>query len=292
MKKLLLGAGALMCVSSAAVAGPNTGILAVIQAEGVVYTSDIDDYCGASSLPSCEQAVSSYNGTDTIVLNTVAFFVGAPRLAGTIFGIEYPETDLFIVDFGACGDFELTTNGWPASGEGTAVTWGTAQTTLATQIYWFAGYNYYGNSISFDLTLHPNGGGAAFADDDVPSNVDQAVALGSFGFGGNPGDVPCIVNTVGACCDRCGECTIVTRDECEDVGSDYLGDDTLCDPSPCAIFLGACCFDDGSCQYLNICDCEDAGGDFKGVEIPCDPDPCVIVPTVDASWGQLKGVYR
>ncbi len=293
MKKMLLaGLGALISVAPGAIAGPNNGILALIQAEGVVYTTDIDNYCGASAIPPCEEAVSSYGGTDIVVLNTVAYFVGSPRLAGVIFGIEYPETDFFLADFGPCGDFELFTSDWPASGEGTAITFGAAQTTLATHLYWFAGYNYYGNAVSFDLTPHPTGG-AVFADDDVPSNLDEVVALGSFGFGGLPGNVPCLVeDVVGACCDdRCGGCVVVTEEECG-AGSSYLGDDTLCDPNPCAFEFGACCFDDGQCAELIPCECEDAGGVFQGDGVLCEDADCMVVPTIEASWGQLKSVYR
>lgn len=55
---------------------------------------------------------------------------------------------------------------------------------------------------------------------------------------------------------------------------------------------GACCFDDGSCAILNEADCSSSGGDYVGDESTCVPSPCSVVPTVERSWGQIKGLFR
>ncbi len=275
------------------IAGPNNGVLTLID-PGIVYSeSDGDDYCSFVPTPSCEEAVVTSDRTDLIILTVVAYLGGSPRLSGLTFGIEYPDDEIYFLAWGSCADFELPTSRWPESGEGTALTWGSPHTTESVEVYWLAGYNYYGNSNSIDLIPHPTQG-ANFADDDIPSNLDPILALGSFGFSGNPGNLPCVVvEDPGACCDECGECFLVLLEECDDIGGLFQGKGTSCDPNPCTQPVpGACCFFDGRCEFLNPCICESDGGHFQGGDILCDPDPCVANPTFETSWGSVKGKYR
>ncbi len=54
----------------------------------------------------------------------------------------------------------------------------------------------------------------------------------------------------------------------------------------------ACCLADGSCVLLTEGACADLQGDWLGEGTVCDPNPCPIVPVEQASWGQIKAVYR
>ena len=74
----------------------------------------------------------------------------------------------------------------------------------------------------------------------------------------------------GACCID-GVCDIETQYDCENSGGVYQGDNSECDPDPCA---GACCAEDGTCDdTTNESDCEDAGNTWMSGET-CDPNPC------------------
>jgi hypothetical protein len=292
MKKVLLAAAALACMGGTALAGVNAGgSLILALANGVEYTTDIEDYCGATGLQACGDAIAQTDGTATVVIGVLAAFpsVGSPRLAGVTFGWAY-GSEITLANQGNCGDFELATAGWPASGEGTAVTWGTAQTSTLTDVYWVAAYNYYGNPNTLDLIPHPSQG-AFFADDSVPSVLDPIAALGSFGFS-TPGNVPCPADVApGACCFADGSCVVVFRDECAAAGGEFQGDGSACDPNPCPQpATGACCVGE-ICSVRTAAECDAAGGSYLGNDVPCDPNPCVV-PVEETSWGSIKGIYR
>ncbi len=324
----LLGAAA-----STALAGPNAGGTLILHSNpALVYCSDTPSYCGQSGLTSCDAAINHKDGADTALLFALAAFSSSasPRLSGITFGITYPD-GLSLVAYGACGDFELATAGWPSSGEGTAVTWNSARTTQLVDVYWFAGYNYYSPTPSvLALTPHPTQG-AMFADDSIPSILDPIAALGSFGFD-TPGSTPCPGAAVpGACCFADGSCTVLNETECGDAQGTFQGPGTNCDPNPCAQPLGACCHLDGTCEVLSagacnehgdewfggatcdplpcaplgaccfdggICEilpedhCVEDGGVYQGDNSACDPDPCTPVPTQTKSWGEIKHNYR
>lgn len=95
----------------------------------------------------------------------------------------------------------------------------------------------------------------------------------------------------GACCFQDGSCATTTRDECLAGGGNYLGDGTTCDPNPCPQPVGACCFADGSCQTLPESECLSGGGTFYG-GVTCDGFQCPAVPTIEKTWGGVKGIYR
>jgi hypothetical protein len=294
MKKVLLAAAALACIGGTALAGPNAnGSLIVALADGVEYTNDIENYCGATGLQNCLDAIVQFDGTSTVVLGVLGAFpsVANPRVAGVTFGWAYDAAEVTFVAIGACGDFELPTGGWPGSGEGTAVTWATAQTSTILDIYWAAAYNYYGNAQTLDLGVHPTQG-ADFADDSIPSVLDPIAFFGSFGFA-TAGTLPCPPDVAdGACCFADGSCAVISRDACGADGGEFLGDGTSCDPNPCIQpATGACCVGE-VCSVRTEEECVGAQGQYQGDDTGCDPNPCIIVPTVETSWGTLKGIYR
>jgi hypothetical protein len=287
MKKLLM-ALALLCVGTIAMAGPNAGgTLIIALSEGTVYSGDDTPYCW-NTVSACEEAVTDVASTAPVVLNVIAAFSdqGAPRLAGITFGIAY-GADVFLIDLGPCGDFELPDGSWPGSGSGNAVTWGAAQTSFLTDVYWFAAYDYYGVPDSFCLIPNP-AQGADFADDDIPANLDPIAGLGCFGFY-QPGVLPCPNPVVpGACCFD-GDCSLIFEEDCIAMGWDWFGGP--CDPNPCPPPpLGACCFDE-VCELLTESMCATLGGVWEGSD-SCDPNPCISTPTIESTWGQIKANYR
>jgi hypothetical protein len=288
MKKLLL-ALALLCVGTIAMAGPNAGgTLIVALSEGTVYSGDDTPYCW-NTVSVCEGAVTRVDDTGVVVLNIIAAFAPAasPRVAGITFGIDY-GSNVFLVDLGPCGDFELPDGTWPAAGSGNAVTWGAAQTTQLIDIYWFAAYDYYGVPDSFCLIPNPTQG-LDFADDDIPANLDPIAGVGCFGFF-QDGVLPCPTPDVpGACC-FAGVCEILFEADCLGAGGEWYGDPG-CDPNPCPPPpLGACCFGE-ICELLTEAMCDTLNGVWEGSDA-CDPNPCISTPTIESTWGQIKNNYR
>ncbi|MCA9756230.1 MAG: hypothetical protein KDA27_10530 [Candidatus Eisenbacteria bacterium] len=288
-----------LCVPRSGLAGPNAnGTLIVHAPPGIVYC-DFGTPCeqtDAHGPASCEEANTNVGSPESTVWSVYAAFPqsDAPRLSGVTFGIDYDIDTVAILDSGACGDFELPTGDWPRPGAGTAVTWSVAQTSALTHVYAFAGYEYYGQDVSFDLTPHPSQGGY-FADDDVPSNLDPIVDYGKLGFNGNPGYLPCPSGPqLGACClPDCGPCVVLLREECGAANGNFLGPGTVCDPNPCDCPpYGACCLSDGSCDLGSEMECLDQEGVYQGDDFPCDPNPCEPVPVQRSTWGGVKAVYR
>lgn len=290
-------------VPGLALAGPHEGGTLILHSADIVFCLDEDvpgDLCGTSQnqdpLLDCNDAVVHESTTSAVYPIVYAAFpaTSSPRLAGIVFGIEYDPFQFYVLYAQGCGDFELPTGNWPNSGEGTAVTWNTAQTDHLVQIYFFAGYNYYGEDTSFDLIPHPIGGGN-FADDAIPSNLDPIANYGRLGFFGDPGYLPCPIagDPFGACCfDPNCVCTVLMETECAAQGGSFLGDGTTCTPNPCACIFGACCFPDGSCLELLQIDCVGQGGSWLGENTRCEPFACDPVPVEETSWGEIKATYR
>jgi hypothetical protein len=161
---------------------PNYGGFLIVHSNpDLIYTTDNDGYCGQSGLTSCADAITSQMGPSIKIIHVLAAFPSesSPRVTGLTFGIDYDSTKISLEDYGSCGDFELPTTGWPAPGEGTAVTFAAAQTGLLTEVYWFAAYNL--APATLNLIPHPTQGGY-FADDHVPANLEPIACYGAFGF--------------------------------------------------------------------------------------------------------------
>lgn len=258
-------------------AGPHAhGALIVHWNEQLVYTDGGDDYCGQSALSACDFAVTRTDpgdGSEAAVLTILAAFPGGslPELRGATFGIQY-DPELSVLDWGACGDFVLPTSGWPGSGEGVALTWNIAQTSWLVECAWFAVSDESLLAASFDVIAHPTQGGK-FADDSVPSQLDEVEFYGSFGFL-QDGSAPCPPPVEGACCQPLGSCQMLLPDACADAGGIYAGVGTVCDPNPCPQPEGACCRPNGSCFEVEESVCVDAGFIWNGAFTSCIPNPC------------------
>ncbi len=153
----------------------------------------------------------------------------SPVLYRLSFGLEYDEANVFVANTAACGSSTDDPN-WPSSGSGTVVTLSEPETDRFILTSWIVAYEYYGVPSALSLVPHP-GLGATFYDDSVPPVEDSIVALGSFGFSGTDGYVPC-PDELGACCFPT-ECLLSQDAECDAAGGSFLGDGTSCEPDPC-----------------------------------------------------------
>ena len=191
--------GLLLLASNLALAGPNEGGTLILHANpSLVFTSDIQNYCGMSALDSCSAAVTSvpWDPGTKIVFHAIAAFPpgSQPRLKALSFGIDYDPAKFVMAARGSCADFELPDGTWPAHGTGTSQSWTTGtRTGLLTEVYWFAGYAYSEqegeDSTSVSLIPHPMQHGV-FVDDGFPSEADTIAAYGALGFG-RAGSAPC-----------------------------------------------------------------------------------------------------
>ncbi len=191
--------GLLLIVPGLVLAGPNEGGTLILHANpGLVFTSDIQNYCGMAALDSCSAAITSVPwepGTRIVFHALAAFPSGSrPRLKSVSFGIQYDPERFVMSARGTCADFELPDGAWPATGTGTAQSWTTgAQSGVLTETYWFAGYAYSEqegeDSTSVSLIPHPLQHGV-FVDDSFPAEVDTIAGYGTLGFG-MAGALPC-----------------------------------------------------------------------------------------------------
>jgi hypothetical protein len=195
----LLFVGLLFFIPGLVLAGPNEGGTLILHANpGLVFTSDIQNYCGMAALDSCSRAVTSvpWDPGRRIVFHAIAAFPAgsSPRLKVLSFGIDYDPTKFVMAARGTCADFEIPGVGWLAPGTGTSQSWTTGtRTALLTEAYWFAGYAYSEqdgeDSTSVALIPHPRQHGV-FVDDAFPSEVDTIAGYGKLGFG-VAGNAPC-----------------------------------------------------------------------------------------------------
>lgn len=261
--------------------GPHRGGTLVLHiAPDVVYTDEGIAYCDdAEGIETCADIVARTDREEAVVVHAIALFApeASPRLTGLTFGIDYTVC-VEILDWGACGDFELTDGTWPAPASGTAVTWATAQTGTAVPVYWFAAQALLAEPGELSLVVHPTQG-AMFADDSVPARLDPIAALGTAGFY-RDGSAPCPspYEDMGACCFPDESCAFLTSAACTGEGGDYQGDEVPCVPDLCLVPppTGACCLPDGTtCLILEEPACDAADGAYLGADTACEPNPCL-----------------
>lgn len=178
---LVLFAG-LVFFASAASGGPNAGGTLVVHAVDAVYTSDNTGYCGEPLPRTCELVDSRIDDSSTHVWLVLAVFTNAnkPRMRGVEFGVSH--SGVSILDWGTCADLDVSMAGWPQSNRGTILNWAENQVERIIPVYWFAGYTYgSAAAATFRVTPHPVNGGH-FADDYIPSHLDEVAAYGVLGF--------------------------------------------------------------------------------------------------------------
>lgn len=275
-----------------AFAGPNAGGVLLLHAHPTLqFTSPGTDYCGESGVLRYSDAETMVEGQEPHILFVLAAFetyAPDPRVLGVTFGISYDASRLALLDYGTCGDFELSTPDWPASRSGTAVTFSIVKTSPLFEVYWFAAYNEADRRQIFCLDPHPFLG-AGFADDAIPANIDPIYyqGLGCIGFdtqGWNPAGIhtdesePCCLD---------GDCILATWDWCHMMGGAFPAT-PHCSPNECEE-IGACCLISG-CEQLTPSSCANRGGLHLGAAVACDSANC-DTPVRPLSWGSIKTRY-
>lgn len=193
MRAILLSSVSLMLFALPAKAGPNAGGVLLLHAnEGLVWSVG-NDYCGLAGLQSCSLADVRVDAPSAVIIYLLAAFPPAtnPRLAGMTVGIGYDASSIFVEHWQTCADFELPTGNpaWPAPNSGNAMTWHEANTTHVVEAGWFVAYSYTEDPAILAIIDHPQGG-TIFADDDVPSILDEVADFGTLGFN-TDGHSPC-----------------------------------------------------------------------------------------------------
>ncbi len=221
-------------------------------------------------------------------------------LCGVQFGLsDYDNTVFPILDFGACGtdpqSIPTTDPAWPNPLSGIAVAWAVedALTGNYIPVYYFGGYAYqsYG-STQIELVPDPSmatpfRGFASCANPPVVYDADGgAMGINTDGIYAEPVPPP----PIRACCDKEDFCTLLTADDCDAAGGDWLADSTAChNPGTCAP-IGACCFGSvtTTCQVQTQAWCEDQPNFIIWYEgIDCDPDPCEPIPQGSCCVGDV-----
>ena len=292
--------------------GPNGGGTLVLHlGPDVAYSQDgLRADCDlGGEVQDCQDIVARTDQESPVLIFAIALFPSesAPRLLGLTFGIDFPDC-VQLEDWESCGDFEIADANWPSPGTGTAMTWSTAQTDQAVAVYQFFASGLAAEPGELALAPHPTQG-AVFADDSIPSLLDEIAGLGSFGFF-RDGITPCpqAQEPIGACCFENGTCRVLTIPECDSAGGEFLGAYVYCAPNPCPQpIVGACCFTDGTCLVRTESQCASNGGNYQGDDTSCSPNPCpqptgaccigetcVVLTRAEctASGGTYRGDYR
>ena len=173
----------MLALSLPVLAGPNAGGVIMLHTVEDLVWSEGYEFCGLSGLRDCESADVRVDGAGQSGFFLLAAFPpdANPRLSGVTFGIFYENSIVTVEHWQSCGDFELPDEAWPLPGSGNAVTWGVANTEHLVEVGWFAAYTYSELPSLFSL-IDPPVKSAIFADDSVPSRLDDVVDFGALGF--------------------------------------------------------------------------------------------------------------
>lgn len=168
-----------------ALAGPHAGGTVLLHAAPSVQYTSGGHYCDPEPI-SCYEAITFVEpdaNQATVCYALAAFPEGSePSLRATAFGISY-DSGLEIVESDHCADVALTTDGWPSTGSGIAITWTTPQTGRLVPMAWFACYASSDSvSAQLSLTQHPIQE-SVFVDNSVVPVADPISDFGSIGFG-------------------------------------------------------------------------------------------------------------
>ena len=316
LKRIMLGALAILVVCAApALAGKhNGGAMVVHTDDSVIYTAT-DNYCNTALPATCAQLnPTATQGVDReqVIWIVAAFDPGSSPAVTTVqFGVDHnlPANQGYITAYGACGPspLELKDGGWPETGFGNLLAFGSPVNTHLFSFYWFAVFVDDANNY-FGTRSYPSTGEAKFVDDGNPPIEDLISRFGTVKFGGTIGVNACPVPPlVGACCLGVGGCQVLNEADCQAVGV-YLGDNTTCGTVSC----GSCCFwniNNGNfgCVTLTETLCNDrysyagSGGLYQdphwaGAGTWCPEEEmqayCQAVPTTPTSWGHIKAMFR
>jgi hypothetical protein len=269
-----------LCLSGPAWAGPNVNGTLVVHDAGLTYTDGSGSYPSippTSDPPTVDNQlpVGIPSDGDGWIWKVYAAFPAdaSPRLKGLVMGEQFtPDVVVLRGELPSSDELEIPQNGWPiTTGGGVGIVFGTVQTSLMVECYWFGGYGSQGGI--WATAPHPTQQ-MLFVDDAFPPQTDPIAGLSSIGFGvDGHTEYPVPPPPTGACCHEDGSCTVVPQAQCSGPWT-MLG---ACIPNPCPQPpSGACCHPDGTCEYLYQIHC--GTGDWR-IGVPCDPNPCPPPPS-------------
>jgi hypothetical protein len=169
----------LMCAVPASAGRNANGALIVHTNDAVTYTGTAD-YCATSFLPtSCEEAITRTDkdeSTPAVIWLLAAFpDTSSPAVTAIQFGIDHnlPANEGYFERYGKCGELEMPDQGWPETGFGNLVSFGsTAKTEPLFPFYWFAAYGFEGAYLG--TRTYPSTDEAKFVDDS-PLPVEDVI---------------------------------------------------------------------------------------------------------------------
>lgn len=252
---------------------------------GGVDCGDIeDDRCHEylNDYPSCQfgadlvsdiQLVGPESAAPTKIMWVCAVFPDTTcvDVKRVLFSISHVTTaDLLLIDYGVPDDATVTIDrDFPDFETAFDITFDTPRTNHVVPVMWIA--------------VLPNRSGHVFFD---PMNIfdsnnnevlTSSLLTPTAGFGMDgynptwPGGLP----IERACCNPAtGECTISSIADCSAAGSDWMGDETACDPNPCPEPPTAACCEAEFCYVATEYDC---GGEWLADVDDCNPNPCIII---------------
>lgn len=268
---------------------------------GLVYTSDITDYCpvyAQYAITRCDQENPQVMSGTGAVWYVLAAWNDAKHWCGTEFGLgAYDPGIVGIAAYGQCPTSALVIpyGTWPGPNTGISLAAaGTPWDGNFQPVYWFGAYAYYPGLVP--LTAHPGTGFGGFADCLTPPTSYPAYAYGAMGLyqTGVPACPP--VPTQHVCC--VGElCYLVlTADECAAMGGVYHPEwDSCGPPNPCEVIpVPAVCCIGHECFLVLEDECAAMGGIWHPEFPDCGPpNPCdIYTPAEPSSWGAIKAIYR
>lgn len=256
----------------------------------IVHTNDTVTYSGGGAYcagafddpGACEAAGTRSDlppDQPAVVWVLASFLAHAdPSVVVVYFGIDHDPGGVEFVDWSFCGppgSLEIPDDGWPVTGLGNSVAFGSAIAgDLLFPVYWFAAAGQTGSHLG--TAVNPTGGYAAFVDDGNPPQMDPIERFGVMRWHAG-GENACEGLPAGACCYDV-VCRVQDAAWCIDHGGLYLGDGSSCTPNQCAGPFGACCVEDGHCEILVRVFCESFGGAFQGSGTECSVGLCPQPP--------------
>jgi len=280
MKRVLLALALVGMTAGAAWAQIGDGAFILHHPPGLVYTSDVLDYCPLLGAVTCETQNPTLGsaGTDGEVWYIVSNFWGTAHFNACEYGIQYVGDDYLMEHFGTCAPSPFLTieypaaGSWPLPGSAIAIALTTTPNWEGTMVTsgWFAGYNY-SDTGSITLVPSPLTGFIGWLSDGI---MYTAAHVGVLGLG-HPGVAVCSEQPVTpyACCIETYTCVMMPVEDCVAQGG-VPHDGVVCDNfEPCGQppVPGACCFG-YECQVIFQADCEGQGGTWIGGD--CGPDTC------------------
>jgi hypothetical protein len=175
----------ILVISLPANAGRNADGALIVHTNDAVSYTPTGDYCQTMYLPSsCEDAVTRTDkdeNTPAVIWLLAAFpDTSSPAVTTIQFGIEHnlPANEGYFEAHGKCAELEMPDAGWPETGFGNPVSFGsTTKTDLLFCYYWFAAYGFEGAYLG--TTTYPSTEEAKFVDDSSPPVEDLVLRFGT-----------------------------------------------------------------------------------------------------------------